>query len=488
MTTPSTRTALRAGLRRAIVVTLCAAWALVLPIGAAQAASSAERAVASTPAVVSTVTAATAVTRTATVPSEVVAVADAASPHGPYDAMKTDACAGCHRAHTAKSIDLLPQVSPQSTLCFTCHDGTGATADVESQYTDSAVGANDPSDPSASGYTASFYRHDARVTTSHVLGSNDEFGGVLNRHTECTDCHDPHRAAPVDAVTPAAGVAWPLSGRLTGVSGVAVTNGPAGSAPAYTFLDGKTTPVTFEYQLCLKCHSGYTTLLSNSGVTPSKQMLDAGVEFNPANASFHPIEAAGTNATQKMKDSLAGSWTGKLWTFTVDSTVRCTNCHAGSQAATASGAGADLSPHTSAFRGLLIRNYRDRELMTSSETYSDANFALCYTCHNPAPFRTETTTATNFRYHGKHLTGIAGTGSGGTLIDVAGAGQGNAICAECHFTLHSTATDATPYSRLVSFAPDVKPYNGVLTWTSTGTGTGTCTLVCHGKTHDGESY
>ena len=485
MTRRTTSTAHR--VRRAGVVGLCAAWMVMLPVGVAQASASASRAAVTTPAAANQVPSTVVAPKAAVVPT-------AASPHGPYDSMRTDACAGCHRAHTAKSVDLLPQVSPQSTLCFTCHDGTGATSNVESQYSDPAVAANDASDPTSTGYTASFYRHDATVTTSHVLGSNDEFGGVLNRHVECSDCHDPHKAAAVDSTVPAAGVAWPLSGRLTGVSGVAVTNGAAGSAPTYTFLDGKSTAVQFEYQLCFKCHSGYTTLMSNSGVRPSWQMLDAGVEFNPANASFHPVEGPGTNTTQKMKDSLAGSWTGKLWTFSVDgtggvpNTVRCTNCHASSKASTAAGPGDDLSPHSSTFRGLLIRNYRDRDLMGSGESYSDTNFALCYTCHNPAPFRTESSTATNFRYHGKHLTGIDGSGSGGTSIDVLGAGQGNAICAECHFTLHSTATEASPYTRLVNFGPNVKPYNGVLTWTSTSEGHGTCTLVCHGKSHDNESY
>ena len=477
-----TRTTRRS--RRAGVVVLCACWAVMIPVGAAQASSNTARSAVTAPAAVVTGVAAP---RAGVVPA-------AASPHGPYNSMKTDSCAGCHRAHTATSIDLLPQASPQSTLCFTCHDGTGATANVESQYTDPSVAANDPSDPTAPGYSASFYRHDATVTTSHVLGSNDEFGGVLNRHTECSDCHDPHQTAAVDATTPAADVAWPLSGRLTGVSGVAVSNGTAGSTPSYTFLDGKATKVSFEYQLCFKCHSGYTNLLSNSGVQPSQNMTDVAVEFNPANASTHPVEGPGTNATQKMKDSLAGTWTGKLWTFSVDgangvpNTVRCTNCHASSKSAVAGDPGADLSPHTSGYRGLLIRNYRDRELLSSSESYSDNDFALCYTCHNPAPFNSDTSTATNFSDHFKHMTDVKGSGTSSTSIDVAGAGAGHAICAECHFTLHSTATAASPYTRLVNFGPNVTPYNGVLAWTSTSEGHGTCTLVCHGKRHDGTSY
>ena len=91
------------------------------------------------------------------------------------------------------------------------------------------------------------------------------------------------------------------------------------------------------------------------------------------------------------------------------------------------------------------------------------------------------------------LTGIANvsTGTSGD-IDTAGAGQGDAICAECHFRLHSTAQayDATDRSnpRLVNFAPDVVPANGTLSWTSTGIGQGSCTLTCHGYTHVGTTY
>jgi predicted CXXCH cytochrome family protein len=39
-----------------------------------------------------------------------------------------DRCASCHRAHTAKAEYLLKTAQPA--LCFSCHDGTGATTDV----------------------------------------------------------------------------------------------------------------------------------------------------------------------------------------------------------------------------------------------------------------------------------------------------------------------------------------------------------------------
>ena len=50
-----------------------------------------------------------------------------AGPHGNYSAT-TDACAGCHRAHTGQAAKLL-KISANS-LCLSCHDGTGSNLDV----------------------------------------------------------------------------------------------------------------------------------------------------------------------------------------------------------------------------------------------------------------------------------------------------------------------------------------------------------------------
>jgi len=411
--------------------------------------------------------------------------------HGPY-AIEAPQCGVCHRAHTAKAPNLLAKAS-QSTLCFACHDGTGANANVQAQY-----GLTRPVNNPA---TREYYSHDAIAPSTHTQSALDEFGGVGNRHSECADCHNSHQAtvtATRDSIQTASG--WDTTRRLAGVSGVSVVNGAAGAAPAYAFLNGiipgaATSLVTREYQLCFKCHSGFTTLTSNAGLKPSQYALDKGVELNPANASFHPVEAAGTNATAKMAASLAGTSPYKLWNFTVESTIRCLNCHASSTTpgvAPLPQPGSALAPHTSSNRGILLRNYEDRVLKTTSAAYSAGDFALCYVCHGEAPFSSETATATNFKLHGLHVSKIAGKGSGGTDIDTPGAGQGNAICAECHFRLHSTTnkvgTQVIPGSRLVNFAPNVTPSGTTLSWTSTGTGSGSCTLTCHGKTHSDWTY
>ncbi|MEP7191888.1 MAG: cytochrome c3 family protein [Actinomycetota bacterium] len=406
--------------------------------------------------------------------------------HGPYS-LTADQCGVCHRAHTAKAPNLLVKGS-QSTLCLSCHDGSAANANVQIQY-ELKRPANDPT-------TRDYYSHDAMAPSTHTRSELDEFGGVSNRHSECADCHNSHKArATPDSAQTADG--WDASGRLAGVSGVSVANGAAGAAPTYTFLNGITNVITREYQLCFKCHSGSTVLPPPISGKPSTDYLDKAVEFNPANPSFHPVEAAGKNQTPKMAESLAGTSPYKLWNFTPTSTIRCLNCHASSSTPDASAIPAPavdgvLAPHTSSNRGILLRNYKDRVLKETNAAYSAGDFALCYVCHAEAPFSSETSTATNFKLHGLHITELATSGDGGTDIDTPGAGQGNAICAECHFRLHSATnkvgTQTVPGSRLVNFAPNVTPNGGTLSWTPGSTGSGSCTLTCHGQKHSGFGY
>lgn len=401
-------------------------------------------------------------------------------------------------------------------MCFTCHDaaGTGSTFTTAAEL--QGIPANDAS-------TASWYSHPITSSAGHVSDAIDEFGGVLNRHSTCSDCHDSHDAGAARPKESASG--WSASSAIAGSSSVVVTN-HAGASPTYALVQGPTTMTSsgsltggtsaaYEYQLCFKCHSGFTQLPPHSSGTiashPSWWELDKGIEFDPLNAkSFHPVEAAGTNATAAMSASLAGASTYKLWNLTTSDTVRCTNCHAGPTTPTAGTTpDAVLAPHASQNRGLLIAPYRDRQLKvnTSADGYNAADFALCYLCHAEGPMIDPSdTAATNFNgtpaapfsatyqsLHALHMTGIQTLSTGSTGdIDTPGAGEGDALCAECHFRLHSTAQAYNlgdqSNTRLVNFAPDVLPVNGVLSWTPSGVGQGSCTLTCHGYTHNATTY
>jgi hypothetical protein len=298
-------------------------------------------------------------------------------------------------------------------------------------------------------------------------------------------------------------VGWSPSGLTYGASGASVSNGAGG--PTYRLVNR----VTLEYQLCFKCHSGANeNLPSNDGQPPSRQLLDKGIEFDPANVSFHPIEAPGTNQTAALANSLSSDGTSpyKLWAFETTSTIRCVNCHADARVASAAlslgqplAASAQLSVHASPERGILLAPYQDRVLKGSIEPYEAANFALCYLCHAEAPFRDTTGNTrddTNFRYHGLHLsnaTTMLDRGFAGTDIDTPGIGSGFAICAECHFRIHSSAFPAdgrAPGSRLVNFAPNViAPTGSTLDWQPRdGATPGSCTLKCHGAPHNIVEY
>jgi predicted CXXCH cytochrome family protein len=394
--------------------------------------------------------------------------------HGPAYSLSTDTCAACHRAHDASGTMLTVVAPPQMSLCVSCHNGTDAP-DVASAY--ASVPANDVA-------SRAYYQHDPT-----------QIDGELGNRNECSDCHNPHNITSSASVAGPSG--WSASGQIAASGGVAVTNGSPGTAPTYTLLASS----TLEYQLCLKCHSGYATLPSNVGQPPSRNLLDAGIEFNPGNGSYHPVEAAGTNGTTQMAASLLGTSSYKMWNLTPSSTLRCSSCHSDSRLLSSAiarntplAADATLPVHASPERGILLAAYRDRVLKNPLETYSATDFALCFVCHAEAPFRDTSGNVrpdTNFRYHGVHVSGsnLIDHGSSGTNIDVPGDGGGLATCAECHFRIHSSAFPVSgqdPGPRLVDFAPDVTGAGGnPIDWQPiSGTDPGTCALKCHGQPHN----
>ena len=406
------------------------------------------------------------------------------SPHTNYT-LTSDACGACHTSHVGQNRMLLSALAPQATLCFSCHDGSGAASDVRSDWASALLPPNDPA-------TSSWYSHPATETTDHTSDRDVEFAGVLARHTECADCHQPHLADGTQPVATSAG--WTASGAMRGASGVAVANGGANEPPTYA----RQATSAFEYELCFKCHSGYTQLPAQDPLRPSRWALDKAVELNPANVSYHPVEAAGKNQTSAMALSLSGTSPAKLWAFDTTSTIRCLNCHGDADLASPTSppaADARLDNHGGPNRGLLIAPYRDRDLKGSTELYAATDFTLCFACHAEAPMvdgSGDPRVDTNFSFHGVHLNSLALTGTGSLDIDADGAGQGNAVCAECHFRTHGTtyAVDGqAPATGLVNFAPVVQPFDGQISFVpATSTADGSCTLTCHGKPHNAALY
>lgn len=155
-----------------------------------------------------------------------VALADN-GPHGGWTTDNEDACASCHRIHTAQSADgFLLKDADIYTLCMSCHDGTGAATNVkDGTYVSGTEGSageglfgggfeNVPMDPNryaTDSYTAGAYPAPAPVTSHHVVdgGAGTVWGaGDLNAPNntsltlECTSCHNPHGQAGMSDGTP----------------------------------------------------------------------------------------------------------------------------------------------------------------------------------------------------------------------------------------------------------------------------------------------
>ena len=192
--------------------------------------------------------------------------------------------------------------------------------------------------------------------------------------------------------------------------------------------------------------------------------------------------------------------------------IRCTDCHNSNAFATTTGRvvgtlTSPSGPHGSTNAVMLRAAYVRTPGVTS---YSAANFALCYRCHSEAVLLGTTSGAsTNFddqirgrdNLHELHLVQrINGTG---------------AVCASCHFNVHSnqqapntqyningvvflTPPPGTP-TRNVSFHPNMRGFGGRARpewWFDTTTRERRCYLECHtsagavgaGATMDGQPY
>lgn len=252
-------------------------------------------------------------------------------------------CVNCHDPHGREDAGgRIPRLANarEEKLCLTCHDGHPAATDIRADL-------QKPFRHPASDYAG---RHEGPGESLP-----EQFGvtPLVRRHAECEDCHDPHVLRQDPALGPS-GIA--ASTTTLGVSRVAVLNGPAGSPPAYAFLAGRDTltPPVAEYQLCFKCHSSWTT--QPAGQTDLARVL------NPANPSYHPVEATGRNPGVSAAAFVPG--------WSASSLTRCGDCH-GSDFGTTRG------PHGSIHRHILRRPYVDspaaRE-MTQDE--------LCFACHS----------------------------------------------------------------------------------------------------------
>ncbi len=204
-------------------------------------------------------------------------------PHGGYTAT-TDACAGCHRAHTANGPKLLVATSTYA-LCMSCHGstGTGADTNVQDGFFLSTRGPSTTGTPNTIdnapllGGGFGFYKTVA-VTSSHDMtgagNTNLSWGnGATNRGAQvaitdtlftCASCHDPH-GSPNYRIMKAT-----ING--TAVSVAQVDEDPVGCVPSPgtpTCLKDYDTEKwgAGQSSACAACHGAYHKTAGGQGST-----------------------------------------------------------------------------------------------------------------------------------------------------------------------------------------------------------------------------
>ena len=241
-------------------------------------------------------------------------------PHGGFNG-STDACASCHRAHSAVSPDgMLLVASDIYTLCTNCHDGTGAYTNVVDGYYDTSVG--DPGKAAFAGgwgdanvglFAGGFVN--TRMLTDFGNASNE--GGLANATTNTgadmnmsatswarMNAYDVNSVAPVGRPTTSnhgvsaagrSGTVWG-SGNIN-PAGTVVNNWGAGTFTGLTELE------------CTSCHNPHGNAGQNAAgqPVPSYRLLD-----------YTPGGSGGFEVTSEVGAGTTFYWNNTMtWSATV---------------------------------------------------------------------------------------------------------------------------------------------------------------------------
>jgi hypothetical protein len=365
------------------------------------------------------------------------------------------ACLNCHDTHTVEGSRRLLREGTDAAggittaksggnpaieeTCYQCHRPAGSSVlsttnnNVPDIMTDFNSLRHMPITNSDQQKVAVHDITDADFTESRL---NVGLGNSLNRHVECTDCHNPHRVMKAPLFNAATGgqalgthdhnasthtnIA---SGALKGSVGVepvyssaAFEADPIAANAIITFNEKKGVPsagastavassyVTREYQVCMRCHSNYgfgtnpPNLGDSTGGTPTgtnglSQYTNQAMEFQGPtdhkgegtasgwatnnHRSWHPVMEP-TGRTTGVRGAAASNWRAP-WNQAVGTqTMYCSDCHGnatGSTTVEPSGSN-PWGPHGS------TNNFILKGPWTAPTSGGINTDELCFRCHS----------------------------------------------------------------------------------------------------------
>ncbi|NOZ77977.1 MAG: hypothetical protein GXP48_02110 [Acidobacteria bacterium] len=315
-------------------------------------------------------------------------------------------------------------------ICYNCH-GNGTTGVNLSGKDVATVIAKASSHPVEADSV-----HNT-VAEEGATFNDGTFSGA-NRHVNCLDCHDTHRAQAGLHTPASAG----LAGALTGATGVGVASLP-NEWSVFTSANFTSHPAaaSAEYQICLKCHSSFAY-----GTSLPTGETDQALEFNVNNDAYHWVmtdqtatqppdwttanNTPRTNSTSRYMTFVAGS------PWTKSSPMVCSDCHGNDDSSGVQG------PHGSANAPVLKKPW------DASSGINTPN-GLCFECHDYKTYagKSSSTGQTGFsRWMGGYIN-LHGTHSA--------AFPNTFKCAWCH----SAVPHGWHRKALIVLTSDPAPYN-----------------------------
>lgn len=322
-------------------------------------------------------------------------------PHGDKKKLPKG-CGSCHTGHGKHNTPMLPE--NKDVFCFKCH---GHIKNVEEARRKGELGKETKAADLQKEFEKSYHHPIERVGIHRYGETLPETDPSMPRHSECGDCHHQHYVTSQN--------------KMSGIGGINRTR-------------AKVQSVTFEYELCFKCHS-------NSANLPADQ-TDKIELFNISNPSYHPVIARGRN------DDVPSL----VPPMTASNLIKCTDCHNNDDQRGPRG------PHGSTYRFILTRNYTETDGQEGPFQYE-----LCYGCHR----RSSILGNESFQFHDLHIS------------------SAGASCRTCH-----NSHGSTQYSHLIDFNNmNIRPSSsGRIEYINLGHRAGECFLNCHGKDHNPEVY